>query len=154
MEEFITYIWGDNSYWSWWALAAFLFVIEVFLPTFFFIWPAMAAVFVGILAFVLDDCAWEYQVIAFTIIAVIDTIIGRYYFSKRFRKDTDHPTLNNPDKALVGRVVRVQDDFVMGTGAVEVGDTRWQARELNKRNPQKDDMVEVVDVEGMILTVK
>lgn len=153
MEEFITYIWGDNSYWSWWALAAFLFALEVFLPTFFLLWPGLAAVFVGLLAFFIDDWAWEYQVITFTVIAVIDTIIGRHYFAKR-QHNSDHPTLNNPEKALVGRIVKVQDDFVKGYGAVEVGDSRWQAREQNKRNPKKDDMVEVVDVEGMTLIVK
>ncbi len=153
MEDFVTYIWGENSYWSWWALGAFLFVLEVLLPTFFLIWPALSAIIVGGIVIAIPDMPWETQVIIFTIIAIINTVLGRLFFAKHMKR-TDHPTLNQPEQALLGRVVRVEEDFIYGQGFVKVGDARWQAQEQSKRNPKKDDMVEVVSVDGMVLIIR
>lgn len=152
MDELVTYFW-DSTHWQWWAITMVLFAAEILLPSFFLLWPAAAALIVGILVFFFPDMAWQLQIVIFTVLSIIAMVIGRKYFA--FKKtDTDKPNLNQRGKDFIGRKITLDQDIHDGSGRLSMGDTSWLVRVKDGSSPVKGARVEVVDVDGSTLVVK
>lgn len=152
MEELLTYLWNE-SHWMWWAIAVLLLGIEVLLPTFFILWLGVAGVVVGFIAFFLPELSWQNQVIIFTILAVVITVVGRRVFRPQ-NLESDRPGLNIRGADMIGRKYTTEQAFKDGQGSLNIGDSRWMARSEDGEPIKKDVRVEIVNVDASVLVVK
>ena len=145
MREFI---WGLGP-WNWLILAVVLFVLETIVPGVHFVWFGLAAVVVGVLAFIVD-IPWEWQLITFAIISFITVFFVRRYSGPDVR-GSDEPDLNSRALQYIGRVVTVEEPISAGRGKVRVGDTVWSAQ---GGDAPKGARVKVTGTRGTVLVVE
>ena len=111
--------------WNWLLLAVALFALEAVVPGVHFVWFGMAAIVVGLLALT-TGIAWQWQLIAFAVIAVASVFVARR-LARADSQPSDTPDLNARGHQYVGRLVIVEEAIRGGRGKVRVGDTVWQA---------------------------
>jgi len=139
--------------WHWWALAAILIGIEMLTPTFYFLWPGIAAALVGLIAYFIPALGADIQILAFAVLTVVCTVMWKRYAPASWSSNEQHPTLNRRADRNIGRQVEAAVDFVGGQGAVMVDDTRWTATSADGSNPKAGDMLMVTGAEGVVLVV-
>jgi len=137
------------GHWHWWILAAALIILEVFAPGAFFLWLGIAAASVGGIVFLAPDMDWEYQVLLFSLLAVVSIIIWRKFF-RSSPQDTDQPNLNRRGQQYVGRVFTLDEPVTDGVGKVRVDDSTWK---VHGEDCPVGTQVEVTGVDGTILQV-
>lgn len=137
------------GHWHWWILAAALIILEVFAPGAFFLWLGIAAASVGGIVFLAPDMDWEYQVLLFSLLAVVSIIIWRKFFHSS-PQDTDQPNLNRRGQQYVGRVFTLDEPVTDGIGKVRVDDSTWK---VHGEDCPVGTQVEVTGVDGTILQV-
>jgi inner membrane protein len=135
--------------WNWFILAVILFALETVIPGVHFLWFGVAAVLVGLLALA-TDIAWQWQLIAFAIIAVATVFLVRRY-ARPDATLSDLPDLNVRGAQYIGRTVTVEEPIRSGRGKVRVGDTVWQAEGPDSAAGSR---VRVTSVNGTVLVVE
>jgi membrane protein implicated in regulation of membrane protease activity len=135
--------------WNWFILAVFLFALETVIPGVHFLWFGVAAVLIGLLALA-TDIAWQWQLIAFAIIAVATVFLVRRY-ARPDATLSDLPDLNVRGAQYIGRTVTVEEPIRSGRGKVRVGDTVWQAEGPDSAAGSR---VRVTSVNGTVLVVE
>lgn len=113
--------------WGWIVLGFVLLILEIAIPGIFFLWIGIAALLVGLVA-VLPGAVgfvWQFQVIAFLILAVASVLVGRRVMAAGAGA-TDLPFLNRRAEQLVGQVATLGEPIVDGRGRVKLGDTMWR----------------------------
>ena len=141
----------ELTHWHWLTIAAVLFVLEIFAPTSFLLWPAIAAVITGLFSWLLPDMGWQLQLALFALLAVTVTLSGRYFYKNKIKTETSHPTLNRRGDSRKGQVVTLKEPIVNGVGSVMIGDTRW--RLIGKDSPSGSTLT-VTGIDGSSLTVE
>ena len=140
----------DVGPYHWLALAALLIAVEMVMPTQYLMWPALAAVLVGLIGFVVD-ISLVGEVTIFSALAVGLTVVSNRLFPPSSR-DPVHG-LNQRMEQVVGQLAVVSGDFQGGAGGVVLGDTRWAARSEDGRDLKDGDRVSVARAEGTLLVV-
>lgn len=115
------------THWHWWIAAVVLLVLEIFAPGTFFMWMGVAAVVVGLLAYLFSDMLWTYQLLIFSILSVVTIIVWRRY-QVQHPEVSDQPTLNRRGAQYIGRTFTLQEPIVDGQGKIKVDDTTWKIR--------------------------
>lgn len=136
---------------KWLILGVLLLVLEVVTGTTYILWPAVAALIVGIIAFVLP-LAWEMQFLLFFILSGILLVVGHKFVRPKM-KGGEPSDLNDRARSMVGMRVRAVGDFDTGLGRVQVGDTQWRAS-IADGDPSAGDELRVVSVKGTTLQVE
>lgn len=134
--------------WTWWIVAAALFILELLVPGVFFLWLGAAAVIVGCLT-LLVDMSWQLQVAIFAILSVVTLVVSRRYFAPT-ATESDHPNLNKRVKQYVGQVYVLDEPIVNGRGALKIGDSIWH---ITGPDLAAGRNVVVTGAEGVTLTV-
>lgn len=136
---------------KWIILGVLLLILEVLTGTTYILWPAVAALVVGFVVFILP-LGWEMQFILFFILGTALLIFGHKYV--RPRVDGGEPSeLNDRARALLGRRVKAVADFETGQGRVHVGDTQWRAM-MESGDAKAGEEMRVVKVNGVTLIVE
>jgi inner membrane protein len=143
----------DVQPWHWLALGAILVGIEIVSPTFYFLWPGLAAGVVGIALYFFPALSPQSQIILFAILAVLTTVAWKRFAPADWTSAEPHPTLNRRTIHYVGRRARVAESFSGGRGAVLIDDTRWSAMTEDGSDPALGEMVTVTGSDGSILKV-
>ena len=143
----------DVQPWHWLALGAILVGIEIASPTFYFLWPGLAAGVVGVVLYFFPALNPQAQIILFAILAVVTTFAWKRFAPKDWTSAEPHPTLNRRTAQYVGRRARVAEGFSGGRGAVLIDDTRWSATTDDGSDPTLGEMVTVTGSDGSILTI-
>ena len=136
---------------KWLILGVLLLVLEVVTGTTYILWPAVAALIVGIIAFVLP-MAWEMQFLLFFILSGILLVVGHKFVRPKM-KGGEPSELNDRARSMVGMRVKAVADFDTGMGRVQVGDTQWRASIVDG-NPVSGAELRVVSVKGTTLQVE
>ena len=138
------------TFWHWFILAIVLLVLEVFAPGAVFLWMGIAAAVVGVILFFAPDMGWEYQLMVFSIFAIV-SIAGWRQYLKRHPMKTDRPNLNRRGDQYVGRTFTLEHPIVNGLGKITVDDSTWKVR-----GPDCDagTHVKVIGVDGTELLVE
>jgi len=136
---------------KWIILGVLLLILEVVTGTTYILWPAVAALIVGLFSFVLPF-GWEMQFLLFFILSTALLIIGHTHIRPRL-KGGEPSDLNDRARSMVGMRVRAIADFDTGQGRVQVGDSQWRASMLTG-NAKDGDELRVVSVKGTTLTVE
>lgn len=140
----------DIGPYHWLALAAILIGLEMVMPTQYLIWPGIAAIVTGLLAFfVVTD--WVSQLAIFAVLSVV-LVVASHYMPRAAVGPI--AALNQRADQLVGRTATVAEDFHNGQGAVTVGDTRWSAQSVDGSDLVAGTRVEIVAAESTLLKVK
>ncbi len=135
-----------------WLILAFgLLVAEVLTGTSYLLWPAVAALIVGVVALILP-IGPEMQFLLFAIMTAVLLFVGHKYVRPRV-KGGEPSDLNDRARSMVGMRVKAVADFDTGRGRVHVGDTQWRAA-MDKGNAKGGDELRVMSVKGTTLTVE
>ena len=151
--EFVTVFLNSQPAWHWWALGAILLALEIASTTQYLLWPGIAALFIGLLKFLVPPLDGRLAVFLFAVLSVVATVVWKR--SPWGRADrTTHSNLNERSAQYVGRVVKAEENFVNGRGAVRVDDTRWNANVIDGSSPIKGDMLQISGADGAELKVR
>jgi membrane protein implicated in regulation of membrane protease activity len=152
MENIVSFL-GEIQPWYWWALAAVLIGIEIMSPTFFFLWPGIAAAIVGVIAFIIPSLGADIQILMFAVLAVLCTVFWKKYTPASWSSTEPHPTLNRRAEQNIGRHVKAAVNFSGGRGAIHLDDTRWSAVSTDGSDPVEGDALVIVGADGVVLKV-
>lgn len=154
MQNFIDFL-ATMPFWYWWVLALVLLVIELGTGSTYFLWPAAAAVFVGLFSLGPIAGAWQMQLILFAAVTIVLAIFAPPYVKPWLRRtQADHPNLNERGAQKIGRRAIVAGAFVNGAGKVRLADTLWIAEAVDGQDFADGASVEIVRTEGARLFVK
>ena len=151
--EAVSVFLNSQPAWHWWALGAVLLALEIASTTQYLLWPGIAALIVGMLKFLDPPLDGRFAVLLFAVFSVVATVIWKRSSWGRADRATHH-TLNERSAQYVGRVVKAEENFVNGRGAVRVDDTRWNACVVDGSAPIKGDMLEISAADGTELKVQ
>lgn len=140
----------EVSFWYWWILGLVLIILEVFAPGAFFLWMGVSAGIVGVIAWLVPAITLEWQLLIFTIIAVVSVVAWRSY-QRRHPTETDQPALNRRGEQYVGRVFTLDKPIVNGVGRIRVDDTTWR---IQGPDVEAGSRVKVTGVAGVNLVVE
>jgi len=136
---------------KWLILGVLLLVLEVVTGTTYILWPAVAALIVGIITFILP-LGWEMQFLLFFILSAILLVVGHKVIRPKM-KGGEPSDLNDRARSMVGMRVKAVADFDTGLGRVQVGDTQWRAS-IFEGNPEAGAELRVISVKGTTLQVE
>ena len=110
--------------WGWIILGFVLLILEIAVPGIFFLWIGIAALLVGLMAILPGAVGfvWQFQVIAFLMLAVASVLVGRRVMATAGGA-SDLPFLNRRAEQLVGQVTTLGEPIIDGHGRVKLGDT-------------------------------
>lgn len=112
-----------EPHWGWLALGLLLAAAEMAIPGVFLIWLALAALIVGLLAWVLPT-TFPLQVGLFAVLSILSVFAGKRYLARNPIKGAD-PMMNDRGARLNGEMVVVTQIIEGGTGRVRHGDSEW-----------------------------
>lgn len=138
--------------WKWLIIGVLLLVAEMLTGSLFLLWPAIAAVIVGIIIFLLP-LGWEMQLVLFTLVSGLGLVWGEMYLRPRLATNTAADDLNDRSARMIGQRVVAASNFELGQGRVKVADTEWAAR-IEQGDPNKGDELRIVAVSGASVTVE
>ena len=137
---------------TWFIIGFALLIIELVTGTTYILWPAAAALLMGVILFAVP-MGWQAQLLLFAVLSVVFLFLGDRFIRPKMNKPTDAPDLNKRSAQLIGERVKAIRTFDSGRGRVKLGDTEWSAR-TESANPQGGDELKVVRVDGTTLVVE
>lgn len=123
----------DNSfllepmYWNWFILGMILLVIEITVSGFFFLWPGIAALVVGLIYVLAPGLSLEVGLILFAVLSLLSAYGWRAYRQKN-PLATQEPTLNQRGNQYVGREFQLAQATTQGSGEINVDGAIWRTR--------------------------
>ena len=135
--------------WLWMIGGILLLIAEVIAPGFFLVFIGVAALATGAFT-LLFDMPLAFQLILFTIYALVAVMIGRKVYANQAADSTD-PLLNDRAARMVGKSVTVIVAVDEHSGRVRVGDSEWSARGGPGRPGER---VRITGVDGNCLLVE
>ena len=137
------------DYWHWLILAGILLLVEMLLPSFFFLWLAVAAAVTGLVLLAVPELGWQYQLMVFSGLSVVSIALFRRY-QRRNPAPTDQPALNRRGEQYIGRTFTLEQPVVNRNGSLRVDDSTWR---INGDDMPAGTQVTVTGVDGVILQV-
>lgn len=139
--------------WQIWLIATvLLFIVEIFVPTFFAASLGIGTLVAGVFAYL--GFSIEIQLITFSIVTLASIFAVRPFMLKHAHKKNGHVKTNVD--ALVGKkatVIQTIDNFKNGGRVVVEGDD-WKAQTENDEVVVSGKKVEIVKVDSTLLIVK
>jgi membrane protein implicated in regulation of membrane protease activity len=153
MPEVVTFL-ESLTYWHWFALGAGLLILEIMTPTFYLIWPGIAAVVVGTILLFVPDIGWELSFAIFGFVSLATMIVWNGAFRQAGTGEVEDTSLNQRARRYVGRRVVVAEAFRGGAGPIFLDDTRWQAINETGTDLGPGALVQIVGADGAVLLVR
>jgi inner membrane protein len=151
--EFLSFLSGISPWW-WVAFGVALGALEMATMSFFLIWPALAALVMGLVIVLRPDMGGTAQIALFAVLSVVLTFAGRFLmlrYGDGGGESSD--TLNSRANLMVGRHAEVIS-FQGPEANVRIDGIRWRARFPAGVQAAPGDSVEVTRADGMMLEVK
>ncbi len=111
--------------WHWVVLGAVLAIAEMFAPGTLLIWSGAAALLLGLALWALPPVAFQWQLLAFIVLAPAFVMIG-LALRRRRGVALSEGEVNLGSSRLVGQHVTLAAPIVNGRGSVTLGGTVWQ----------------------------
>ncbi len=144
-------LYASQPLWVWLALAALLLAAEVSTGSGWLLWPAATAAVVGIVTVILPlPLGWALGL--FAVLTLIATFASRRILPRKELEPVDD--INDPQTRLIGRDGETASVFVGGEGRVFVDGKEWAAKLTGASALERGVRVQVVQVDGSVLTVK
>lgn len=138
--------------WSWFIVGFVLLIVEVLTPgTVFFLWLALSALFVGIMAFSID-MGWQAQWLLFSCCSLLSLTLWHKWFKHKFKSTQDNAsTLNNPTSHFIGQTYILAEPIQNGKGRLKIGDTYWR---IEGNDAPAGKAVKITSADGALLKVE
>jgi membrane protein implicated in regulation of membrane protease activity len=150
MNEILSQLNAQLSYWHWWSFAVSLVILEIFSPAAFFLWLGIAAAITGLIILIAPEIHWAIQLLIFSVFSIASVWLGRTWF-QRNPIETDHPNLNQSNQEFIGNIYIVEQEITNGSGRIKVGDSSWKA---TGDDAKTGDKVRVVSANATVLTIE
>ena len=137
--------------WHWLALGLVLLLLELLGTAGYLLWLGVSAILVGAILFFLP-LGWEMQWLTFAVFCLFTTWLWWRYQHKKDRAGDEQRSLNQRSEQLVGQTCVLENDFPVGQGRLQLGDTTWSAK--SEANIPAGTLVEVVRVEGIVVVIQ
>jgi inner membrane protein len=139
------------NYWHWWVFGVAMFILEMLGVGGFLIGIGTAALVLGLLVVIGLVSSWQMQLLTFSTLAVVFTMLYWKYFRSATGTDPAS-TLNQRGLAYVGRHFTASAPVVGGFARLQFGDTFW---EVNcDQDIAEGEQFLVESVEGMTLKIR
>ncbi|CAA7624550.1 NfeD family protein [Magnetospirillum sp. UT-4] len=138
-------------FWHWLTLGVVLVAVETVMPGAYLLFPGIAALAVGIVAYAAPDIGWEIQALAFAALSLAAAILGRRLYGRLRAPAADEPHLNRRGEALVGGIHTLDMPIKDGRGRLRVADGTWP---VTGPDLPAGARVKVVGVDGITLRVE
>jgi membrane protein implicated in regulation of membrane protease activity len=135
--------------WNWFIAGVILLALEILAPGNVFIWFGIAAILTGVLAVLVADFAWQFQLIVFVVLAVVLAFAGRRFFA-RSSEPGEQPLLNERAQRIVGSIYVLSEPIIDGKGRVRIDDTRWRVVGPDMPSGTR---IRVIGADGAVLSV-
>ena len=145
MENFILYPW------HWLVTGLVLIGLEALGFGGFLLGGALAGLIMSVVSWMDSSLKWTVQVIIFSGLTVIFTIIYWRLF-KKFNQKSNSPLLNDRAAQLHGKTVKLTQDIPATGGRIQIGDTLWKVK--SQEFIKKETIVIIYGNEGMTLLIK
>lgn len=136
-------------FWHWWALSLIFLVIEVLVPSFFFLWLAAAGFTTGSIVWLFSITA-NAQIFIFSVLAIAAVVLWKIVGHKKLQK-TDHPLLNKRGQQYIGRTFNLYEAIENGQGKIKVDDSIWT---VHGEDCAIETKVRVIAVRGTVFDVE
>jgi len=154
MEQTIEFL-STMPFWYWWIFAIAFLLLEFLTGTTYLLWPAAAAILVGILALAPLHGNWQLQILSFAILTALLTLWAAPRVKPWIHKAReDHPLLNERGARKIGRKVSAETDFHNGVGRIRLDDTLWLAETEDGQDYPVKTQMEIIDIKGSKIIVK
>lgn len=135
--------------WRWFVLGLVLLGLELIAPGTLLLWLGIAALAVGLIAFVADP-GWQVELVAFAALGLA-AAVGWWFFGRPDNgAASDRPMLNRRAERHVGKSFTLDGAIVNGDGRLRIDDTTWRVSGPDLPAGAK---VKVVAAEGITLVV-
>jgi len=145
----VTEMFSTLGNWNWLIFGVILMALEVLAPGIFLFWLGLAALLVGLVAFVVHP-SWEIEILLFAAFAIAAVPLWRRMARSNTAVSESNPFLNRRTEALVGRVFTLEKPIIDGAGTVRIDDTVWR---VAGPDTPAGTRVRIVQVSGADLTV-
>ncbi|HLO75307.1 MAG TPA: NfeD family protein [Magnetospirillum sp.] len=116
----------ELSFWHWLILGFALIALEVVVPGTFLVWPGMAAVVTGMVAYMAPGLPWQVMAGLFAVLTVVSAVVGRRIYGRLQHSVGDEPALNRRADAFVGTAHTLATPILDGQGRLKLGDSTWK----------------------------
>lgn len=140
----------EIAYWHWLVLGVALTIVELFIPSAYFLGMGLASILVGLLLLAGLGLGWEGQIVLFAVLSLITIVALRRYLKLR-PIVSDQPLLNRRGHQYVGRQFTLEGPIVNGRGKIRVDDSTWKIR---GEDCEAGVVVLVTGVDGVVLQVE
>ena len=143
------------TYWMWLALGLALAAVETITQTFVLIWLGVAAIVVGVVAWLMPGLEPATQYVAFGALAML-LLVPAWVIRARIREHArdrgiQQELINDRAAQHMGRTLVLSEPIAHGQGRAFIGDTLWQ---IKGPDLEAGRAVRVVGTEGMTLRVE
>jgi membrane protein implicated in regulation of membrane protease activity len=113
-------------FWHWIALGFELMVVELLVPSYFFLWLGIAALAVGAVTFIFPEMWLTHQWVLFSVMGIAAFFVSRVLWNKKNKSlDQSVPLMNKRTEQMIGMVVTLESTIENGHGMAKIGDTSW-----------------------------
>lgn len=135
----------------WLSLFVIMLIVEALGPALVSVWFAFGALIAMIISFI-PGVAWWIQVVVFVVLSAAAFFALRP-ISKKFIKTNE--VKSNVDSLVGKKGYVIEKISFLNPGSCKIGDVIWTAVALNEKEEiEKDEVVEVVTIDGNKLIVK
>ncbi|RXJ72113.1 hypothetical protein CS022_17745 [Veronia nyctiphanis] len=142
---------SEINYLHWLAFGLLLLIAELLGTGGYLLWMGISALIVGALMNFIP-MSWQLQWMSFGALSLATTWL---WWRRQLKSDQTGDAsrkLNQKESQLVGQEITLDEDVVVGTNRVKLGDTTWSAR--SSVEITAGSRVKVVDVDGIILVIE
>ncbi|WP_269714498.1 NfeD family protein [Caulobacter sp. NIBR2454] len=144
-------LYATQPLWVWLAIAALLLAAEVSTGSGWLLWPAATAAVMGVVTVIFPLPA-SVALGLFAVLTLAATFGARRILPRRELEPA--PDINDPLPRLIGQSGETASVFVGGEGRVYVDGKEWAAKLTGATTLERGAKVEVLEVDGSVLTVK
>lgn len=147
MTEFLS----DLTLWHWLILGGALMIVEVMVPSTFFLWPGIAAVVTGIIKLSLPSISGIACVGIWAVLSLV-CVVAWVMYRKKHPAVQQENALNQRQTQYVGQVFTLTKPLENGKGEIKAGDTVWLVS--GSDNLPAGASVKVTGADGSLLKVE
>lgn len=142
-------------FWWWISIGGFLAVLEILLPTYFFLWLSLAGFIMGVITWLAPGIYIWQGIIIFSFLSVIIMYAAGIFRRQLIRKDSSvkKNILNNRLATYYGRVTPITSQVIDSYGEIVLDDMTWKVK-ANQISIPVGTKVKIIGDEGMVLLVE
>lgn len=141
----------EQTFYDWLLIAGIFIIIELLTFTYLFLWLALAALIVALVAYISPvPLTLTWQLIVFSVLSIVVVVVW-LKLHKKSQDSLGDNRMNNRAFRYVGRTVTIHEAIVNGDGKVRIDDSYWRVQGKDMPVGTK---VKITDCDGVLLHVE